>query len=80
MIGYVLLLLAGIILSAFFSGSETGFYRVAKLRLRLDAGDGHPVARGLLFLTNNPGLFVATASKSIFHLRLKYPHSVVNLY
>ena len=61
MIGYVLLFFVGLFLSAFFSGSETGFYRASRLRLRLDAGDGSRVAAALLNLTNNPGLFVATA-------------------
>jgi CBS domain containing-hemolysin-like protein len=51
----------GLFLSAFFSGSETGFFRVARVRLVLDALGGDPVARGLLWLTNHPSLFVATA-------------------
>jgi len=51
----------GILLSAFFSGSETGFYRATRLRLVLDAMAGDRVARGLLFLANHPALFVATA-------------------
>ena len=50
----------GLILSAFFSGSETGFYRATRVRLVLDGLAGDPVARGLLWLTNNPALFVAT--------------------
>ena len=48
-------------MSAFFSGSETGFYRATRLRLVLDAMAGDRVARGLLFLTNHAALFVATA-------------------
>lgn len=60
MIIYVLLFFGGLFLSAFFSGSETGFYRVTRLRLVLDASEGSRVARGLLLMTNNPGLFVAT--------------------
>jgi putative hemolysin len=51
----------GLLLSAFFSGTETGFYRATRLRLVLDAMGGDRVARGLLFLTNHSGLFVATA-------------------
>jgi CBS domain containing-hemolysin-like protein len=53
--------LFGLYLSALFSGSETGFYRATRLRLVLDAMAGDRVARGLLFLTNHPALFVATA-------------------
>ncbi|MGA2257994.1 MAG: CNNM domain-containing protein [Thermoguttaceae bacterium] len=51
----------GLFLSAFSSGSETGFYRATRLRLVLDAMAGDRIARGLLFLTNHPALFVATA-------------------
>ena len=53
--------LLGILLSAFFSGAETGFYRATRLRMVLDAMAGDRIARGLLFLTNHPALFVATA-------------------
>ena len=52
--------LVGLLLSAFFSGSETGFYRVARTRLVLDALGGDIISRGLLWLTNRPSLFVAT--------------------
>ena len=51
---------AGLFLSAFFSGSETGFYRAARMRLVLDAAGGDRIARGLLWLTNHPSMFVAT--------------------
>ncbi len=56
-----LMLLFGIFLSGFFSGSETGFYRVARLRLVLDSRDGDVISRGLLWMTNHPSLFVATS-------------------
>ena len=59
-LGIVLLLLIGILLSAFFSGIETGFYRATRVRLLLDGLGGDPISRGLLWLTNNPALFVAT--------------------
>lgn len=52
--------LIGLSLSAFFSGSETGFYRATRVRLLLDGMAGDPVAKGLLWLTNNPAFFVAT--------------------
>ncbi len=54
------LFLLGLALSAFFSGSETGFYRIPRIRLLIDALDGSWVARALLWLTNHPSLFVAT--------------------
>jgi CBS domain containing-hemolysin-like protein len=56
----VLLFFTGVLLSAFFSGSETGFYRVTRVRLALDGLTGDPVSRALLWVVNNPALFVAT--------------------
>ena len=50
----------GLFLSAFFSGSETGFYRVTRFRLAIDGLSGDRISRSLLWLTNNPALFVAT--------------------
>ncbi|MBN1908150.1 MAG: DUF21 domain-containing protein, partial [Pirellulales bacterium] len=58
--GILALALAGLLLSAFFSGSETGFYRAARVRLVLDALGGDFVSRFLAWLTNHPALFVAT--------------------
>ena len=60
MVWIFLMLVIGIFLSAFFSGSETGFYRVTRVRLVIKALRGDRVSRGLLWLTNNPALFVAT--------------------
>ena len=58
---FAILLFAGAgLLSAFCSGVETGLYRVPRVRLVLDAVDGSRVARGLLWLTNHPGLFLST--------------------
>lgn len=54
------LAVVGLLLSAFFSGSETGLYRATRLRLVLDALGGSLNARGLLWLVNRPSLFVAT--------------------
>lgn len=60
MITAVAIWLVGLFLSAFFSGAETGFYRVTRVRLVLDALGGDRIARGLLWFTNHPSLFVAT--------------------
>lgn len=60
MIVAILLIACAGLLSAFCSGVETGLYRVPRVRLVLDAVDGSRVARGLLWLTNHPGLFVST--------------------
>lgn len=60
MIYALLLFVVGVFLSAFFSGSETGFYRATRVRLTMDAISGDIIARGLMWLTNNPALFVAT--------------------
>ncbi|MBC8873022.1 MAG: DUF21 domain-containing protein [Planctomycetes bacterium] len=54
------LLFFGLALSAFFSGSETGFYRATRVRLVIDALDGDWISGRLLWLANNPALFVAT--------------------
>ena len=56
----ILLLLTGTLLSAFYSGSESGLYRVNRMRLVLDALDGDWIARSLLALVNHASLFVAT--------------------
>ena len=55
-----LLGIASIALGAAFSGTETAFYRVSKLRLKLDALGGDAIARWFFWLANNPGLFIAT--------------------
>ncbi|MFC1758417.1 CNNM domain-containing protein [Planctomycetota bacterium] len=55
-----LLFVAGIALSAFFSGSETGYYRATRVRLAMDAFDGRVTTRSLMWLANNPVMFVAT--------------------
>ena len=61
MIYMLMVFLVGLFLSAFFSGSETGFYRATRVRVALDGLSGDLVSRVLLWLTNNPTLFVATA-------------------
>ena len=58
--GVLAILLIGLFLSAFFSGSETGFYRATRTRLALDALSGDRTSRGLIWMTNNPAAFVAT--------------------
>lgn len=60
MIPSIVLILVSCLLSAFCSGVETGMYRVQRVRLVLDALDGSRLSRGLLWLTNHPGLFVST--------------------
>ena len=57
----LILLVVGVLLSAFFSGSETGFYRANRVRLVVQNLEGDSVARRLLWLVNNPGWFVATS-------------------
>ena len=59
MIFALFLFIVGLCLSAFFSGSETGLYRVTRVRLVIDALSGDRIARGLLWLTNHPSVFVA---------------------
>ncbi len=56
----ILLLAFGIGLSAFFSGSETGFYRVTRVRLVMDAKSGKWISRMLMWLANHSTVVVAT--------------------
>lgn len=60
MIIILLLLAIGLVLSALFSGSETGFYRVTRVRLAIEALAGNWTSRALLWLSHQPSLFVAT--------------------
>jgi CBS domain containing-hemolysin-like protein len=60
MAGSLALFLLGLRLSAFFSGSETGFYRASHLRLGIDAHGGDRVAARIMWFVRNPGYFVAT--------------------
>jgi putative hemolysin len=55
-----MLLGIGLRLSAFFSGGETGFYRLSLPRVSIDAQAGDPIARRLLWYTRHPARFVAT--------------------
>lgn len=52
--------LIGLRLSAFFSGSETGFYRASALRLGIDAQSGDHSAKSILWFLQHPSHFVAT--------------------
>jgi len=56
----ILLLLLGVRISAFFSGSETGFYRLSLPRLSIDSRAGDHKAARLLWFSGRPGYFVAT--------------------
>jgi len=59
-LGTMMLFLLGLRLSAFFSGVETGFYRISALRLNIDSQAGDTVASRLLWFIQNPSRFVAT--------------------
>ena len=56
----IVVFLLGLMLSAFFSGSETGLYRVSRTRLVLDGLSGSKMARLIVWLLNHPAIFVAT--------------------
>lgn len=60
MITALLLGLLGLSFSMYFSGTETAFYRVTRVRLQLDAIEGDLIARSLWWLVNRPALFVGT--------------------
>ena len=51
----------GLRMSAFFSGSETGFYRLSYLRISLDARAGELASRRLMKFMQAPSTFVSTA-------------------
>ena len=60
-LAFVLLLFgAGLWLSAFFSGGETGFYRLSLPRVSIDAQAGDRVSQQLLWFARHPAYFVAT--------------------
>jgi CBS domain containing-hemolysin-like protein len=50
----------GLWLSAFFSGAETGFYRISFVRLSIDAHAGDRSAQRVLWFARHPAAFVAT--------------------
>lgn len=52
--------LIGVVFSALFSGAETGFYRVSRLRLEVAAGSGDLVARILAWFAERPAVFIST--------------------
>ncbi len=58
-VALVLFLLA-LAMNAFFSGAETGFYRMTRLRLVMEAIGGDRIARIMLWLANQPSLVIAT--------------------
>jgi len=60
MIAALVLFAVGLALSAFFSGSETGLYRVSRTRLVLDGLSGSQRAKGVVWLLNHPAIFIAT--------------------
>lgn len=57
----ILFAVTGLMLSALFSGAETGFYRQSKVKFMLDARGGDKIALGLMYLIDRPTLFIATA-------------------
>ncbi len=61
MIAAIALFLGALTMNAFFSGSETGFFRLSRLRLVMEAVGGDRWARILLWFVNQPSVFVATA-------------------
>jgi len=52
--------IASLLLGTAFAGAETAFYRVSKLRLKLDALGGDAVAKRFLWFANNPSFLIAT--------------------
>jgi putative hemolysin len=61
MIGAIALMIGSLAMTAFFAGTETGFYRLSRLRLVMEAMAGDRWARILLWFINQPSIFVGTA-------------------
>ncbi|MBL9162583.1 MAG: DUF21 domain-containing protein [Planctomycetaceae bacterium] len=61
MIGAFALFLGALSMNAFFSGTETGFFRLSRLRLVMEGIAGDRMSRILLWFANQPSIFVATA-------------------
>jgi putative hemolysin len=61
MISALALFFAALSMNAFFSGTETGFFRMSRLRLVMEARSGATWGRILLWFANQPSVFVATA-------------------
>lgn len=60
MFGALLIFFLGLRLSGFFSGSETGFYRVSTLQVTLQKQRGEAVGSRLFYFVSHPERFVAT--------------------
>jgi CBS domain containing-hemolysin-like protein len=60
MIAAAVLFLVAMAMNAFFSGTETGFFRMTRLRLVMETISGDRPSRILLWFANHPSLFVAT--------------------
>lgn len=56
----LLIFFIGLGLSAVFSGTEIGFYRVSRLRLEIAAGSGDRIAAILAWFAERPALFIST--------------------
>ena len=60
----IVIFVTGLRLSAFFSGSETGFYRVSFLQLSIDAQAGDTTAKRLCWYLRHPAPLQATVDVS----------------
>jgi CBS domain containing-hemolysin-like protein len=60
MITAAILFVFAMAMTAFFSGTETGFFRMTRLRLVMETMSGDRPSRILLWFANQPSLFVAT--------------------
>ena len=60
LIGVALLFGVGVYLSAFFSGSETAYYRLSALRVAVEAEAGDRPSRRILWFVRRPAEFVST--------------------
>ena len=61
MMAALALFVGALLMNAFFSGTETGFFRMTRLRLVMEAMGGDRISRIMLWFANQPSVFVATA-------------------
>ena len=60
LLGVAVLFAVGVYLSAFFSGSETAYYRLSPLRVAVEAEAGDKAAGRILWFMRRPAEFVST--------------------
>ena len=56
-----ILFVFSLVMNAFFSGTETGFYRASRVKMVMNAIEGDRLSKFLVLLANHPAVMVGTA-------------------